>query len=516
MRSNLPVSAHEFAVPPGETLVSVTDLQGRITYCNPAFIHVSGFPREELLDQPHSLVRHPDMPAEAFRDMWATIRSGSSWTGLVKNRRKNGDFYWVRANAMPMLDAGRVTGFLSVRTAPSRLEVGAADALYRRMQQEAAAGLLRHGLRHGEVVRLDAVGRLVALLKPSTQSLLVTIQALATGATAAAAMLGSPWWLVTGVGVAACALASGVSHRITVAPLQALMADANALASGDLVHRIRTGSVGVVGKLQQALQQLSVNLRTVVQDVRHEVRSLEQAVQEIASGNQDLSARTESQASSLQQTAASMEQINGTAQQSAQSATRGSDLARQSSQITQRGNAAVQAVSATMGEIGKSSRKVRDIVSLIESIAFQTNILALNAAVEAARAGEQGRGFAVVAAEVRSLAQRAAHAARDVKGLVEESARHVHQGQDTTTEAQGRMDEALRFSQQVGTVLAEISLAASEQQAGIAQINQAVSQMDSITQQNAALVEQLAASAQAVTGQVRGVRDSMGMFRLAA
>ena len=516
MRSNHPVSAHEFALPAGETLVSVTDLQGRITYCNPAFIHASGFSRDELLGQPHNLVRHPDMPPEAFRDMWATIRSGAPWTGLVKNRRKNGDFYWVQANATPMLDAGRVTGFLSVRTVPAAQAVAAADALYRRLRQQAADGRAGHGLRQGRVVRLDAAGRVGRALKPSIRSMLVTAQAVATAATAAAALLGGPWWLVLGVGAAGCGLSGALTRRLTVTPLHTLVADANALASGDLAHRVRTGATGVVGDLQRALQQLSVNLRTVVRDVRQEVRALEQAVQEIATGNQDLSARTESQAGSLQQTAASMEQINGSAQQSAHAATRGSDLARESSQITERGNAAVRAVSRTMVEIGQSSQKVRDIVSLIESIAFQTNILALNAAVEAARAGEQGRGFAVVAAEVRSLAQRAAHAAKDVRTLIAESSRHIHHGQGTTAEAQGRMDEALNHARQVGAVLAEISLAATEQRAGIAEINQAVSQMDAITQHNAALVEQLAAAAQSVTGQLRGVRDSMGLFRLAA
>ncbi len=166
MRINLPVTASEYAFPAQETLVSVTDTKGRITYCNPAFIAVSGFVQDELLGQPHNLIRHPDMPAEAFRDLWDTIQAGQPWTGLVKNRRKNGDFYWVQANVTPMRDGNRITGFLSVRTLPAREQVQAAEALYTAMRVQADAGRTVHALQRGAVVRRDLRGRLARLAAP--------------------------------------------------------------------------------------------------------------------------------------------------------------------------------------------------------------------------------------------------------------------------------------------------------------------------------------------------------------
>jgi aerotaxis receptor len=514
MRQNLPITQREYPFPPGRTLVSVTDLKGRITYCNPALIEVSGFSREELLGQPHNLLRHPDMPAEAFRDMWATIEAGRPWSGLVKNRRQDGDHYWVVASATPMMDGDRITGYLSVRHEPRREDIQAAEALYALMREEAAQGRRRHALKAGKLIRTGWLGGVRHLTQASTRTRLLAVQGLGAAATAGAALWGTPAPLTAVLAVLAGACGFWATRTLTILPVRRLVADANRLASGDLSHTVSTGARGAVGELQQALQQMSLNLRTVVADVRQEVEHLSTAVTQIAAGNQDLASRTESQASSLEQTTASMEEINGTVQHSADAALQGAQLAQKTSHITQRSNEAVLAVTATMDGIAESSSRIGEIIHLIEGVAFQTNMLALNAAVEAARAGEAGRGFAVVASEVRSLAHRTSEAAREIKQLIQESAARVREGGERTDEARARMQEAIAAVQKVSGVLDTISSASREQQQGIGQINEAVAHMDSITQQNAAMVEELASTARSLSAQAQGVSHSMRLFRL--
>ncbi|PXW95513.1 methyl-accepting chemotaxis sensory transducer with Pas/Pac sensor [Sphaerotilus hippei] len=521
MRTNLPVTQKEFPFPPGGTLVSTTDLQGRILYCNPAFIEVSGYEREELLGQPHNLIRHPDMPEEAFRDMWATIASGRPWSALVKNRRKNGDHYWVMANVTPVLDGGRPVGYMSVRTEPDSAEVRSAERLYATMRTEKEQGQRIHALRHGRLERRDLQGRLRRWMQPDLRWQLWwwaawTGVAAVLSAWIGAQQAGSAGALGGGLlgGVLMATLSSWQIRRLTLTPLEAAAAFANRLAAGDLSQRIAVLHRGEIGAIERALNQLSVNLMAIVRDARTGVDSLRSTAGELAQGNQDLSERTESQSSSLEQTASSMEEITGTVRQSADSAKGVATFAEQATSITQRSAEAVHHVSATMEAINASSHRIRDIIQVIDGIAFQTNILALNAAVEAARAGEQGRGFAVVAAEVRSLAQRTTSAAREVKQLIEDTAGKVEAGARQTDDARSTMDEALNAVRRMGTLVEEIDVGASEQLNGISQINEAVSHMDTLTQQNAALVEELAAAATSVRLQSEVVSDAVRIFRL--
>ena len=519
MRTNLPVTHQEFVIPEGVTLVSTTDLQSRITYCNPAFVAVSGFEREELIGQPHNLVRHPDMPTEAFRDMWATLASGSPWSALVKNRRKNGDHYWVVANATPVMENGQAVGYMSVRTKPTRQQVQEAEALYARMRSETASGQPSIALHHGRVVRTGLVGRLQLALqltlgkRIAMSSVGLAAVGLVIGEYAAshgtAVHVGAGAVLLVIATFAALSLRNQILSRLTQS-----ISFANQMAAGDLSARFKGESRGEFGELSRALNQLNVNLQAVVSDVRHEVEGVQVASNEIAAGNSDLSSRTESQASSLEETAASMEQLTSTVQQSANSSREASVLSQRSASVAREGNDAMNQVVATMEDISKSSRRIGEIIGVIDGIAFQTNILALNAAVEAARAGEQGRGFAVVAGEVRNLAQRTLSAAKEIKVLIDESADKVTHGSQLVHSAGQTMANVVGSVEQVNGLIAEITGATHEQSMGLAQINQAVGQLDSVTQQNSAMVEELSAAASSLQAQARVMNDAVKIFRL--
>lgn len=514
MRTNLPVTGKAYAFPADQTLISVTDPKGRITYCNNNFVSASGFSREELMGQPHNMVRHPDMPEEAFRDMWATIEGGSPWSGMVKNRRKNGDHYWVYANATPVRSGERIVGFLSVRTAPQPDQVEQAERLYARMREEAAAGRLIHRLEAGRL-RVDTVlGRLRRWLTMGPVGWMnISIIAAALGPTISAE-LSAPGWVTFVVGVAGAAMACVMAQRTLIKPMLAIRDAANRLAAGDLTRAVEVKERGILGELELALAQLSVSVRTVVRDVRHEVANLRGASQEIAAGSIDLSGRTESQASSLEQSAASMEEISGTIKQTTQLADQGSVLATEAAALSRRSHEAVQAVAETMKDIAESSGKIGSIIQVIDGVAFQTNILALNAAVEAARAGEQGRGFAVVASEVRALAQRTTGAAREIKQLIEDSIERVENGTRQTQTAQERMGETMGAVEKTTGLIDEIRRAAQEQEVGVGQISQAVAQLDTLTQQNAAMVEELSAAAKSMDAQVTMVHGTIRVFKL--
>jgi aerotaxis receptor len=515
MRRNEPVSQREFPFPDGESLVSVTDAKGRITYCNASFVAVSGFERDELLGQAHNIVRHPDMPAEAFRDMWDTIQKGFPWTGLVKNRRKNGDHYWVRANATPMRDGDRITGFLSVRTKPERADVLAAEALYARINEEAGRGSASVVLRGGRVVRTGLRGRLADWLHPDARTVLGLLMAgLGLVLLLSAHYLGA--FSVWSLAVLALLVAAAVwqVERGVYAQLKESLRGANGLAACDLSQNLEEGGAGALGHVQNAMRQMGVNLRVVVGDTRAGLERVKHSFHEIAAGNQDLSSRTESQASSLEQTAASMEQIQATVKRTADIAVDGAQLAEQTAGVAERSQAAVNSVADTVEKISHSSKQIADIIQVVEGVAFQTNILALNAAVEAARAGEAGRGFAVVAAEVRALAQRTTGAAREIRQLITTSNEQVASGSAQAGEARERMLEAVAAVHRVAEALNAIRTAAIEQQAGIAQVNDAVNHLDGLTQQNAAMVEQIAASTTSLEAEVEAVNQSMRMFRL--
>ncbi|WP_309249170.1 methyl-accepting chemotaxis protein [Paraburkholderia sp. CNPSo 3281] len=304
--------------------------------------------------------------------------------------------------------------------------------------------------------------------------------------------------------------------RVVQKPLQALGEHLDRVAQGDLTARIGEHGHNEIGMLASAAKRMQESLVGVIGTVLSSTASVSTASKQIAAGNLDLSSRTEQQAASLQETAASMEELTSTVQQSASNAQHANDLAASASEAAGRGGAVVSEVVDTMKSINESSRKIVDIIGVIDGIAFQTNILALNAAVEAARAGEQGRGFAVVASEVRSLAQRSAAAAKEIKALIDDSVSRVDTGSVLVARAGSTMSEIVESVGRVTGIMAEISAATHEQTEGIEQVNRAITQIDEATQQNAALVEQASAAAQSMQDQARLLERTVSVFHLAA
>ena len=321
------------------------------------------------------------------------------------------------------------------------------------------------------------------------------------------------------IGGIAVLLGAGIAFWVTrsiTSPLQKAVDAANGVAKGDLTQRIEVNSTDEVGHLLQALKNMNDSLVGIVGEVRGTTDSITTSSQEIAQGNADLSQRTEEQASSLEETASSMEELTSTVKQNAENAKQANQLATNASDIAVKGGKVVGEVVETMASISTSSKKIVDIISVIDGIAFQTNILALNAAVEAARAGEQGRGFAVVAGEVRNLAQRSAAAAKEIKTLIDDSVNKVDAGSKQVDQAGETMNEIVQAVKRVTDIMAEIAAASNEQGAGIEQVNQAITQMDEVTQQNAALVEEAAAAAEAMQEQANVLMEAVSVFKLEA
>lgn len=523
------ISGKEYVLHDTEIIVSKTDPKGNITYVNQDFIRISGYSQDELIGAPQNIIRHPDMPKEAFYDLWRTIRHGKAWSGFVKNRCKNGDHYWVEAHVAPITENGKVTGYTSIRVKPSRQDVQKVGDAYQAIKE----GSRRITIREGNIVRRPWLSRHPQHARPELSlrgklavwctglallflfnliaawQLNVASESHSTALSLTAGALALAGMVMTGLGGLAL-------YRAVIQPLGQAQHAIDLMCTGDLSGRIDANGNNEISRLMQSLRKFQINIKLLIGQIKESTVMVNAQMQHLAQGNTRLEDRTHSQAENVTQTSAYVTEITSSIQQYAEKAGNASDLVASTTRVTTRGTQAITQLIETMNAIQHSAKKIEDISTLIDGIAFQTNILALNAAVEASRAGNQGRGFSVVAAEVRNLALRSTDAVNEIKALALDSVSRISTGSQQVEQTSAIMHDILDFAQKSSEIMNDIAAVSQEQSAGIEQINLALSQIETITNDNRHQVGDTAESAQEAYRQTHKLSELVNAFKLIA
>ena len=503
MRSNIPVTQKEFLLNEKATLLSTTNTQSHITYANSAFIDASGFGENQLMGEPHNIIRHPDMPPAAFADMWFTLQQGDSWTGMVKNRRHNGDHYWVRANVTPVWHNEQLTGYISVRTVPARQEIEQSEQLYQKINNN---NFKDHRLFKGIIIRRGILAFLSAFKWLSIRQRVNY----AIGASLFLALA------IIFLAINPLIQAGAFTLLFLCHPVKQILSQMQKVVAGRKPDSTHLDRVDELGMMMRLVNQAGLNLNSLVDDVSTQIAGIQEISTRVSQEGSALHKRSEETSANLQQTAAAIEEIGSAVQQTADTAAQTMTMADRTSANASEGGDFMKQTIGMMQSISRDNGQIVDIIGVIDSIAFQTNILALNAAVEAARAGESGRGFAVVAAEVRNLAQHSASAAKEIASLIEKNVANVNAGvsmvEQTETHLTGMIDDVFQMS----TMIKEIGLATREQTQALELINDSISRIGTMTDNNAAMVESVRDAAGNLSGRSSRLQQAVHVFGTSA
>ncbi|MFH5069512.1 methyl-accepting chemotaxis protein [Enterobacter cloacae complex sp. 2024EL-00215] len=509
MRRNTPVTQNEYLLNEGSTLMSTTNTHSHITYANSTFIEASGYKEENLLGEPHNVIRHPDMPAEAFGDMWFTLQQGESWTGLVKNRRHNGDHYWVRANVTPVYQNESLTGYISVRNIPTREEIATSEKLYEKVRNNE---LKQHRFYKGLVVRRGILA-FTSLFKRMSTTKRINSGITVTTLLACLLVFSFPQSITQVSGLVALFIALALYLHVQISrPVKTIVHQMQRVVSGRKTDYYHFDRVDEIGLMMRLVNQSGLNLNSLVDDVGAQISGIGTISQQVAKEGVALQARSEETADDLQQTAAAVEEIASAVQQTAETAKEAIQMADRTSASANSGEAMMKQTIGMMQSISRDNSQIVDIIGVIDRIAFQTNILALNAAVEAARAGEAGRGFAVVAAEVRNLAQHSATAAKEIKLLIEKNVSSVNSGVEMVEQTETQLTVMVGNVLQMSSLIKEIGHATQEQTQALALINESISRIGVMTHNNTGMVDHVTRAANHLTQRTTRLQQAIAVF----